>query len=51
MDSSRRVVVTGANRGLGLEFTRQLLARGDRVIAGCRTLGRASALTVLAGFS
>lgn len=30
---SRTVVITGANRGLGLELTRQLLARGDRVIA------------------
>jgi NAD(P)-dependent dehydrogenase (short-subunit alcohol dehydrogenase family) len=29
-------VVTGANRGIGLEFTRQLLARGDRVWAGAR---------------
>ena len=35
-DSARHVVVTGANRGLGLEFVRQLLARGDRVTAGCR---------------
>lgn len=30
------VVVTGANRGIGLELTRQLLARGDEVIAVCR---------------
>ena len=29
----RRVLVTGSNRGLGLEFTRQLLAAGDRVFA------------------
>ncbi|MCW5748916.1 MAG: glycosyltransferase [Alphaproteobacteria bacterium] len=29
----RTCLVTGANRGLGLEFVRQLLARGDRVIA------------------
>ncbi|MEP6938381.1 MAG: SDR family oxidoreductase [Rudaea sp.] len=43
-----RVVVTGANRGLGLELTRQLLARGDRVIAGCRNPGRALNLTELA---
>ncbi len=33
---SRCVVVTGANRGLGLEFARQLAARGDRVIATAR---------------
>ena len=30
------VLVTGANRGLGLEFTRQYAARGDRVIATSR---------------
>jgi len=32
----RRVLVTGAGRGLGLEIVRQCLARGDRVFAGCR---------------
>lgn len=45
---TRTVVVTGANRGLGLEFVRQLLARGDRVVAGCRRPGHADALTALA---
>ena len=30
------VLVTGADRGLGLEFTRQYAARGDIVIATCR---------------
>ncbi len=30
-------VVTGANRGIGLEMCRQLKARGETVIAGCRT--------------
>jgi NAD(P)-dependent dehydrogenase (short-subunit alcohol dehydrogenase family) len=29
-------LVTGANRGIGLEFVLQLWARGDRVIAVCR---------------
>jgi NAD(P)-dependent dehydrogenase (short-subunit alcohol dehydrogenase family) len=32
----RRVVVTGANRGLGLEMTRQFLAAGDEVVAAAR---------------
>jgi NAD(P)-dependent dehydrogenase (short-subunit alcohol dehydrogenase family) len=45
MDQGNKVmvqaVVTGANRGIGLEFCRQLLGRGDRVIAACRKPGRA----------
>lgn len=44
-----QTLVTGANRGIGLEFVNQLLARGDRVIATCRQPGRASELTRLAG--
>lgn len=32
-----QIVVTGANRGLGLEIVRQLLARGEHVIATTRT--------------
>lgn len=42
-------LVTGANRGLGLEFVRQLLARGGHVIATCRHPGKATALNALAG--
>jgi NAD(P)-dependent dehydrogenase (short-subunit alcohol dehydrogenase family) len=38
------LLVTGANRGLGLEFARQYAADGWRVIAGCRDPGAASAL-------
>lgn len=30
-------LITGANRGIGYEYCRQLKARGDRVIAVCRT--------------
>lgn len=45
---SQRAVVTGANRGLGLEFARQLLARGDRVVATCRRPASADALAELA---
>jgi NAD(P)-dependent dehydrogenase (short-subunit alcohol dehydrogenase family) len=29
-------LITGSNRGIGLEFCRQLKARGDEVIAACR---------------
>jgi NAD(P)-dependent dehydrogenase (short-subunit alcohol dehydrogenase family) len=29
-------LITGANRGIGLEMTRQAVARGDRVIACAR---------------
>jgi NAD(P)-dependent dehydrogenase (short-subunit alcohol dehydrogenase family) len=31
-------LVTGANRGIGLEYCRQLHGRGDQVIAVCRTV-------------
>jgi NAD(P)-dependent dehydrogenase (short-subunit alcohol dehydrogenase family) len=44
-----QALVSGANRGLGFEMTRQLLARGDRVVAACRQPGKALALTRLAG--
>lgn len=49
MTAFQNVLVTGANRGIGLEFARQLLARGVRVIAACRNPGRAGALNALAG--
>jgi NAD(P)-dependent dehydrogenase (short-subunit alcohol dehydrogenase family) len=45
----RHVLLTGANRGIGLEFTRQLLAAGDRVVATCRQPGKATALNTLVG--
>ena len=34
-----KVLVTGANRGIGLELCRQLVSRGDEVIAVCRKAG------------
>ena len=40
----RKVFLTGANRGLGLEFVRQLLARGDAIFATCRRPEEAEAL-------
>lgn len=46
---SRTALVTGANRGIGLEFARQWLARGERVIATCRRPGKATELNALAG--
>ncbi len=46
---SQHCLVTGAPRGIGLEFVRQLLARGDRVVATCRHPGKATALNTLAG--
>lgn len=45
--SNRRVVVTGANRGLGLEFARQYLKRGDRVFALVRKPEEAADLAAL----
>ena len=51
MTTGSRSVVTGANRGLGLEFARQLLALGDTVLAGCREPAAADALQALAAAS
>lgn len=42
------VVISGANRGLGLEFARQYAARGARVFAGAREPARASELNAAA---
>jgi NAD(P)-dependent dehydrogenase (short-subunit alcohol dehydrogenase family) len=47
----RRVVVTGANRGLGLEFARQLAAAGDEVVATARQPKTADDLNKLASRS
>lgn len=43
-----RILVTGANRGLGLEFVRRYVARGDRVAALCRRPDQAAELRALA---
>ncbi|GAB6196442.1 SDR family oxidoreductase [Lysobacter xanthus] len=47
--SRRNVLVTGANRGIGLEYVRQLLARGDHVVATARNPGKAHDLNRLVG--
>jgi NAD(P)-dependent dehydrogenase (short-subunit alcohol dehydrogenase family) len=43
------LLITGANRGLGLEFTRQYLVEGYAVIAACRNPAGAVALQRLKG--
>jgi NAD(P)-dependent dehydrogenase (short-subunit alcohol dehydrogenase family) len=47
----RVVVITGANRGLGLEVARQLARRGDQVFVGSRdeVAGRSAAAALLSG--
>lgn len=42
------VLITGANKGIGLELVRGFAASGRRVIAGCRAPGEAQALQALA---
>ncbi len=48
---SRIVVVTGANRGIGLEVVRQLAAAGDTVVLGSRDVERGdeAAATITTG--
>ncbi len=50
-EESRSILVTGANRGLGLEFTRQYAADGWRVFAACRSPDSAPELQRLAADS
>lgn len=45
---ARTVLVTGANRGIGLEFVRQYAERGWNVIATCRDPAAAKELKALA---
>lgn len=42
-----RFIVTGANRGIGLELVRQLAARGDVIEAGARTPSEADELSAI----
>ena len=42
-------IIVGASRGIGLEWVRQLLARGNHVVATIRDVEKASPLWALAG--
>lgn len=44
----KRILITGCNRGIGLEFTRQYLESGWRVYATCRRPAEALSLHTLA---
>jgi NAD(P)-dependent dehydrogenase (short-subunit alcohol dehydrogenase family) len=48
MSSDNTLLITGANRGIGLEYVRQYAEDGWRVIACCREPERASVLNQLA---
>ena len=41
------VLITGTNRGIGLEFVKQFLVREDTVLATCRDMGSATELRQL----
>ncbi|MGE0860745.1 MAG: SDR family oxidoreductase [Gammaproteobacteria bacterium] len=43
------ILITGANRGIGLELARAYAKRGDRVLACCREPAKATALKALGG--
>ena len=43
----KTILVTGASRGIGLEWTRQCLERGHRLLATCRDPDDAEALSLL----
>jgi len=43
----KNILITGSSRGLGLEFTKQYLEKGDNVIASCRNPEKASDLQEL----
>lgn len=48
LTEAKTVLITGSNRGIGLEFTRQYADRGWRVIATCRHPDKAANLQALA---
>lgn len=46
---SKTVLITGANRGLGLEFVKQFAQKGYKVIAACRKANKAKDLKAVSG--
>ncbi|MEO6848163.1 MAG: SDR family NAD(P)-dependent oxidoreductase, partial [Chthoniobacterales bacterium] len=46
-ENQKRVLITGANRGIGLGFAQECLSRGDLVFAGCRDTAHARDLQSL----
>ena len=42
------ILITGANKGIGLELARRYAARGDTVLACCRDPGKSAALKAIA---
>jgi NAD(P)-dependent dehydrogenase (short-subunit alcohol dehydrogenase family) len=44
---TRTIVITGANRGLGLSLARAFVTAGDKVIGGCRNVPAATELAAL----
>lgn len=49
--TGKNVVVTGSNRGLGLQFVKQFLSKGNNVVATARNVEKAAELQRLAGES
>ena len=47
MSGQKNYLVTGANRGLGLEFTKQILQSGHNVYAACRNINDIEDLELL----
>ena len=47
MSGKKNYLVTGANRGLGLEFTKQILQAGHNVYAACRNINDIEDLDLL----
>lgn len=48
MSETYQVLITGANRGIGLEFAKQYAQEGWNVLACCRDAEHADALKALA---